>query len=295
MSETKEEKQKPKAMPSVSTVHIKGAEPEDGLLVELNRFEARLNNESERGKPVAYEVKVDRLPVILKTRDASAFASILDEIDFNRTKEVEIRVYSGTSTHHHKHLIYIDRNRNDQHDASGLAGVDERIMGMRRQWEHEQLVKDHEELKRRHGVLEQYKDRLEDELEEYRAKRLHVGNLDLIEVGGMLLEGFIRRNPHALSAIPGGDALAGALLAPPPPANTQANADATSATATRRQPVQPTGEELAFLDVIRQVQGRFDEGQFMQVLTIIDQLSNNPSRIPATLEAAMRGGTAKQP
>jgi hypothetical protein len=284
-------------MPSVSTVHIKGAEPEDGLLLELNRFEARLNNEVERGNPLAFEVKVDRLPVILKTRDASAFASILDEIDFNRTREIEIRVYTGRSTHHHKHLIFIEKNRNTQPETPGLGGIDERLDARmaetRRQWEHELLVKEHEELKRRHGVLEEYKDRLEDELEEYRAKRLHVGNLDLIEVGGMLLEGFIRRNPHALSAIPGGDALAGALLAPPPPANPHANPDAAPATATRRQAAQPTAEELEFLKVIRQVQGRFDEGQFMQVLTIIDHLSNNPSRIPATLEAARRDGTER--
>lgn len=298
MSESKESPKK--VLPSVSTLHLKGHEPEDGLLQELNRFESRLNNEAERGKPLAFEVKVDGLPVILKTRDTSAFASILDEIDFSRTAEIEIRQYHGTSNHYHKHLIFIDKNRGAHPEAATLSGVEDRfemrLADMKRSIEHEQLQKEHTELQRKYNVLEEYRDGLEDELEEYRAKRLHVGNLDLIEVGGMLLEGFIRRNPHALSSIPGGDALAGALLAgspAPPTAPSPPPVQEGQASVSRRQAAQPTEDELQFLQVIRRVQERFNEGEFMQVLSIIDQLSNHPARIPATLACAGRDITER--
>lgn len=292
---TKEKQDGKKVENSISTIHVRGPEPEDGLLQELNRFEVRLNKDAERGKPIFYDVKIDGLPVIHKTKDPSAFPSVLDDIDFARTKEIEIRLFTGNSTYNHKHLIFIDKNRNPQPETPALAGFDERfdlrLADMRRSWDHDLLQKEHAELKRRFDALEEYRDRLEEELEEYRSKRLHLGNLDLIEVGGMLLEGFIRRNPQALARFPGGEALAGALLAGGSAPQVTTPINEGQATVSRRQTPQATDEELEFLQVIRRVQERFNEGEFMQVLAIIDHLSRNPARIPATLACAGRDAT----
>lgn len=268
---------------------------EEGLLRELSRFERKLSLDSANGNPTDYDVRIDGFEVVKRTSDASLFALVLDEVAFDRTKEVEVRLYTGASQYCNRHKLLLERNRNPPPETTSLAGVEERfdlrLTDMRRTWDHEQLQKEHADLKRRFDELEEYRDRLEEELDEYRSKRLHLGNLDLIEVGGMLLEGFIRRNPQALARFPGGEALAGALLAGGPAPQTPTPSNEGQATVSRRQTPQATDEELEFLQVIRRVQERFNEGEFMQVLSIIDLLSRHPARIPATLACAGRDAT----
>lgn len=267
----------------------------EGLLRELNRFERLLNQDAASGRPTQYEVRVDGLPVIRRTDDPARFAGVLDEVALDSTKAVEVRLYQGDSQHNHRHIILLERNRAPRAapDAQPLAGIEERFEARLREqraaWEHGQLQREHEALKAEHEELRDYADEMEEELREYRAKRLFLGQIDLVEVGGALLEGFVRRNPHVLASVPGGEALAGALLAtPPPPAAQQ---DAADATVTRKSAPKVSDAEMEFLQVVRRMQALMTEGQFVEALAVLDALCRHPSRIPATLACALRPAT----
>lgn len=271
---------------------IPAAETEDGLLRELNRFERRLNLDAQGGRPTQYEVRVDGLPVIRRTADPAHFGRVLDEVAFESTKAVEVRLFQGDSNHNHRHIILLERNRGPRPpEAQPLAGLEERfeakLREQRASWEHEQLQREHKALQAEYDELREYTDNIDEELREYRAKRLHIGQIDLVEVGGMLLEGFVRRNPHVLAHVPGGEALAGALLATPPPAPPVQPQD-SSATVSRKAAPQVSDEEMEFLHVVRRMQSRFTEQQFMQALAVLDALARHPSRIEATLACALR-------
>lgn len=279
---------------NATIVSIPAHDTGEGLLRELNRFERLLNQDAAGGRPTQYEVRLDGLPVIRRTDDPARFAGVLDDIDLNGTKAVEVRLYQGDSQHNHRHLILLERNSaaRPAPEAQPLAGLEERFEARLREqraaWEHEQLLRDHKALQAEHDELREYADDIEAELREYRAKRLHLGRIDLVEVGGALLEGFVRRNPHVLSHVPGGEALAGALLAAPPPAPPQAQQQQdAAATVSRKAAPQASEAEMEFLNVVRRMQSRLSGEQFIQALSVLDALARHPSRIEATLACAL--------
>ena len=263
-----------KAAPNV--IYIRGHEPERELLTALQPFERKINNDHAKGRPVDYEVKVDGLSAIPRTNDPSEFAGVLDHIDFAGTRSIEIRLYQGHSWHHSRHLILIESKRGE----GTLAGVEEtlnqRFEAYRHSFEHKALLEAHEKLKEEYRDLEEYANLVDKELAEYRSKRLHFGNIDLVEVGGALLEGFVRRNPHIISGLPGGQALAGALGDGGTNRAYEVEASQEEPGVRRRQPSDTvTTANLAW--------ERFDHGQSLQVLAIIEKLAQEPGKIPAVL------------
>lgn len=282
---------------NATIVSIPAHDTGEGLLRELNRFERLLNQDAGGGRPTQYEVRVDGLPVIRRTDNPARFSGVLDDIDLNGTKTVEVRLYQGDSQHNHRHLILLERNSAPrpapESQSQSLAGLEERFEARLRErlaeLEHKRLQEDYDTLKADLEELQSYADKQDAELAEYRSKRLVMGQIDLVEVGGALLEGFLRRNPHVLSGIPGGEALAGALLAPPPaPAQAQPQTQEAGATATRKAAPQVSEAEMEFIQVLRRMEGHLDEQQFLQALSILNALTRNPSRIEGTLAFVQR-------
>src|SRR5262249_46964027 len=161
------------------------------------------------------------------------------------------------------HLFKFDRAATPREEAT-LEGLDSRIQSRvaeaRRQWDHEQLAADHARLREDYKSLEQYTDRIEEELAGHRSRKLHLGNIDLLELGGQVLEGFIRRNPKVLSRLPGGEALAGAIIADNGERETQHALPESQGQATISR-VDSTGseEDRHYVELLRQIQTSFTQ------------------------------------
>lgn len=254
---------------------------EDALLGALQPFEAKLNGDHASGKPTEYDVKVNDLCVIKRTSDPKRLFGLLDSINPATARSVELRLFSGNSMHHDRHVFSLDPKRHQT-----LSGVDvqEMIERERREWERKGLEERLDDLKREHAELQEYADRIEEELKGYRGKRLHLGNIDLVEIGGAFLEGFLRRNPQVVSMLPGGQALSGLLSEPA--TQTQATGGGAAEEGTvRRSGGGMTEQEREFIRLLRQVEARFTHNQFAEVLGLIDRLAERPEFIPLAIEA----------
>ena len=181
---------------------------------EMDRLETELTRANEDGNPRDFEVWIDREKVIERTGDLEDFYTIEHRIIPGVTKKVQIRIYRAHSNHHTTYTLFV---RDEPKTGEGLAGLDfDRRMELERlKWEHKAFEEKYTALEKDRDEIRDYSKELEDEVLRFREKKFHVGDINLLEVGGGLLEGIIRRNPHLLSKIPGGEGLAGAFSQSP--------------------------------------------------------------------------------
>lgn len=232
----------------------------------------------EQGTNIDYEVFVDTLKVIPRTDDATRFESYADFVNAD-TRSVTIILFNGQSNRNDK---YIFRLKEENPEGLQGMGVDERIheklTSERQKWEYEQLEEKNQKLKKQLKESEAYIDELEENLVKLRNRKFHLGNLNLGELGSVMLEGFIRRNPQVLAKLPGGEALAGVIEED----NQSANAG-TSENVVEVASKAPTHDH-PYQDLILQIRQAFNEQDFVFVMQILDALSREPIKIQHVLE-----------
>ncbi|MEM6271424.1 MAG: hypothetical protein AAF998_18455 [Bacteroidota bacterium] len=265
---------------------------------EMDRIERKLNADLERDEPTDYEVRIDGLLVIERTDDPTLFGSVTDHISLGSTQEVEITLYKGKSQHNDKHTLFIERNKPQGEKAQSLEGFSSQLRSEfekqrqydRLEWDHKALQEKYQKLSSEHDELKEYSDQLEKDLEVFKGKKLHMGNINLGELGGIFLEGFIRRNPQILARLPGGQALAGII---------EEDNDIQAAQMQQQfaQPVQPQAEvsfsaadepngpaispeDQPYLDLLKRIQSAFSQQDFIQVMMILDNFMEQPELIP---------------
>jgi hypothetical protein len=243
---------------------------------------------SEQGIPTDFEIFVDTLKVIPRTSNYERFDTYGDFVNAE-TKSVTIVLFNGQSNRNDKYIFRLKKE-----DAQeGLNGFDvdhkisEKLTAERKKWEFEQLQEKYDAQGKELKEANQYIDELEDMLEKSKNRKFHLGNVNLGELGSVMLEGFVRRNPQLLAKVPGGEALAGILE--------EDNADKANglplstiqqeAEVTIRKSTQPaaSAEDQHYIDFIRQLKQAFDKEEFVQVMSILEHLSKDKALIDETL------------
>lgn len=230
----------------------------------------------EQGTSIDYEVFVDTLKVIPRTDSAGRFESYTDFVNAD-TKSITIILYNGQSNRNDK---YIFRLKEENNGLQGL-GMDERIHEKlsteRQKWEFEQLETKSQKLQKELKEAGEYIDELEETIVKLRNRKFHLGSINLGELGSVMLEGFIRRNPHLLSKLPGGEALAGVIEED----NESLDAEAPDSEVEVVSKTSPsvTGQEREYIDLLARIRKVFSEQDFIQVMHILDALSQNPALI----------------
>lgn len=265
---------------------------------ELDRIEQKLIDDFNRREPTQYDVRVDGLLIIERTDDPERFAIIPDNVDYTSSEKVEIRLFQGNSLHNTTFELILERNRPGKDRGVTLEGLQTHIQAAiakeKEKWEADQLKQDFETLKAEYKELEEYADKLEEEVKMFRAKKLHLGNVNLVDLGGMLLEGMIRRNPGVLNRLPGGEALAGAIEADNEQQMQMAQNPAPEEQATFSRADEPdelTTQDRAYLEMLRRIQDAFSSNDFLSVMRILEMLIAQPAMIPQVI--AMLEGTAR--
>ncbi len=235
----------------------------------------------EQGTSIDYEVFVDTLKVIPRTDSAGRFESYTDFVNAD-TKSITIILYNGQSNRNDK---YIFRLKEENNGLQGL-GMDERIHEKlsteRQKWEFEQLETKSQKLQKELKEAGEYIDELEETIVKLRNRKFHLGSINLGELGSVMLEGFIRRNPHLLSKLPGGEALAGVIEED----NESLDAEAPDSEVEVVSKTSPsvTGQEREYIDLLARIRKVFSEQDFIQVMHILDALSQNPALIMEMLD-----------
>lgn len=260
----------------------------DELYKELERIQKKLDEDDKQGKSTYYDVKVDGITAIERTNDPEKFQLVEEYISILSTQVIEVRFYRGASFRNESVQIFLQGNMPQSQPRVNLDDLqlrmDEKLTQAKRDWACEQLQRDFDKLKTEHDELGEYTDKIEEELKVFREKKLHMGKVNLGELGGILLEGFIRRNPQILSKLPGGEALAGVItedneqkLLETPVENTEGEASVS------RSSSDPS-EDDGYLELLRQIQNSFSQSDFLQVMGILDKFIKDPSLIPVVQE-----------
>jgi hypothetical protein len=242
----------------------------------------------EQGMPTDFEIFVDTLKVIPRTSNYERFDAYGDFVNAD-TKSVTIVLFNGQSNRNDKYIFRLKKEEAQE----GLNGLDvdhkisEKLTAERKKWEFEQLQEKYNAQGKELKEANQYIEELEDMLEKHKNRKFHLGNVNLGELGSVMLEGFVRRNPQLLAKVPGGEALAGILE--------EDNADKANglplstiqqeAEVTIRKSTQPaaSAEDQHYIDFIRQLKQAFDKEEFVQVMSILEHLSKDKALIDETL------------
>lgn len=187
--------------------------------LKIDKLKLYLQTQTERNNARYYEIFVDNLKAVHKTNDVADFDSFEDYMTED-TEKIRILIYSTNSI----------SPRNDQYTfrlkkieeqkqivAPTLSGIeienrlDEKLQTHRERWEHEALVKELEQTKQQLKESEEYAEKLVAELNAFRGKKMHWGNVNLGELASVVVEGIVRRNPQMIAKLPGGETLAGII------------------------------------------------------------------------------------
>lgn len=246
--------------------------------------------EMQLGKnfPIQFEIQIDSLTVVPRTRDINEFDTY-DEFIGNGAKNMRILIYNSTSQPDQitEYLFklgsymsqFLPAPVNNSLDGLELEKqINEQVNTKIAEMEFKRELKEtKEQLKDAETTI----DSLTNELEQERAKK-GVEMKRWGEVGSLVLEGIIKRNPQILSVLPGGENLAGIFMEQP---EIPKDAGAPQPQATFREKGEPeqkfSPKEQAFHALFNELERAFahDHPGLIKVNFLFGELIKNPSLV----------------
>lgn len=262
--------------------------------LKIDKLKLYLQTQADRNAARFYEIYVDNLKAVHKTNDIGEFDSYEDYMTED-TERIRILVYStNPSSPRNDQYVYRIKKQEEQKtivQSQGLSGIEienrmeEKLQTHRERWEHEALVKELEQTKQQLKESEEYAEKLASELQEYRSKKLHWGNVNLGELASVVVEGIVRRNPQMVAKLPGGEALAGIIE--------QDNKERGNTTPTPETEVsfkkksdtpELSEEEKGYLNFMRGIAESFDDEEIVILTQVITKLEEDPTQLKPVAE-----------
>jgi hypothetical protein len=256
----------------------------------IDRLQNYLKTYSQRGEPLDYEVIVDGFKAVRRTNDPELF-QLYEEHVSHETQSISVLLYAGSSRNCDKSIFYFNEIPevliNKQKSLNGLD-IEERINAAlaeeRKKIKSENLIAENAELKEEIKELEKENEELSAKLEELYSSQSPLKSM-VGEVGSVMVESFIRRNPAMLAKIPGGSALSGLLESDMPQPAAIAEPEAEISFAPKSQTPPSIGEEeKAAIEFVGQLQERFTQEEFNEILAVLECFADDKSRIKSTLQ-----------
>lgn len=262
--------------------------------VKVERIKRLLETQAGKGLARYFEIYVDSLKVVPRTNDLSEFDTF-EEFVTEDTHKIRILLYSTSPTSPRNEQYVFNFNQQSQQtpppvSSAALQGIDidakitERVALERERWDNDQQKKELADTKLKLSEAEDYIDKLQTELLQYKDKKLHLGDINLGELASVVMEGIIRRNPQMLTKLPGGEALAGMIEQDNKERqqSLQKPAQETEASFRKKSSAEQstlTEEEQKYIRVIKQMEEHFEQEQLEKVMMIIESLAEEPSNI----------------
>ncbi len=262
--------------------------------LKIDKLKLYLQTQADRNAARYYEIYVDNLKAVHKTNDTQEFDSYEDYMTED-TDRIRILVYSTNSqSPRNDQYVYRMKKQDEQKtivQQQGLSGIEmenrmeEKLQTHRERWEHEALVKELQETKQQLKESEEYAEKLAAELQEYRGKKLHWGNVNLGELASVVVEGIVRRNPQMVAKLPGGEALAGIIEQDNKERGTTTPTQETEVSFKKKSDTpELTAEEKGYLNFMRGIAESFDDEEIVILTQVITKLEEDTTQLKPVAE-----------
>lgn len=262
--------------------------------LKIDKLKLYLQTQADRNAARYYEIYVDNLKAVHKTNDIQEFDSYEDYMTED-TDRIRILVYSTNSqSPRNDQYVYRMKKQEEQKTVvqqQGLSGIEiesrmeEKLQTHRERWEHEALVKELEQTKQQLKESEEYAEKLAAELQEYRSKKLHWGNVNLGELASVVVEGIVRRNPQMVAKLPGGEALAGIIEQDNKERGTTTPTQETEVSFKKKSDTpELSDEEKGYLNFMRGIAESFDDEEIVILTQVITKLEEDTTQLKPVAE-----------
>lgn len=262
--------------------------------LKIDKLKLYLQTQADRNAARFYEIYVDNLKAVHKTNDIQEFDSYEDYMTED-TERIRILVYTtSSSSPRNDQYVYRMKKQDEQKtivQQQGLSGIElenrmeEKLQTHRERWEHEALVKELEETKQQLKESEEYAEKLAAELQEYRGKKLHWGNVNLGELASVVVEGIVRRNPQMVAKLPGGEALAGIIEQDNKERGTTTPTQETEVSFKKKSDTpELSEEEKGYLNFMRGIAESFDDEEIVILTQVITKLEEDTTQLKPVAE-----------
>ena len=267
--------------------------------LKIDKLKLYLQTQADRGNARYYEVFVDNLKAVHKTNDVSEFDSFEDYMTED-TEKIRILIYSTNSVSPRNDQYTFRLKKTEEQKqivAPTLSGVeiesrlDEKLQTHRERWEHEALVKELEQTKQQLKESEEYAEKLEAELNVFRGKKMHWGNVNLGELASVVVEGIVRRNPQMIAKLPGGETLAGIIEEdnkeksnPIPSVNDGTKVSFKMKDENEEKQPALTEEEKGYLNFMKGIAESFEDEEIIILTQVINKLEEDTTQLKPVAE-----------
>jgi len=269
--------------------------------VKLSQFKMWLHDMVDKGEGKYIEVYVDDVKVVPRTNRIEAIDDHKVYLD-DSTETIKIFTYNTENSNRYQQFtFYIEKKKSIEHpiqnhtqqvqQPQGLSGIElenrinQSLAQERERWQNDLMKRDYETCQKKLTEAEDYIEELEEKLNVYKSKKLHLGDVNLGEVASIVLEGMVKRNPHWVAKLPGGDALAG-LIAKEATENGTAEVIESEVVFKKKTPVEDgMSEEMkAQLGFLKQLESHFNQEQLDKIMLILQSFVEEPKNIETVFE-----------
>ncbi|MCK6648012.1 MAG: hypothetical protein L6Q66_00005 [Bacteroidia bacterium] len=272
--------------------------------VKLSQFKMWLHDMATKGEEKHFEVYVNDVKVVPRTNK-------IEQIDDHKayiedtTETVKVFVYNTENSNRYLQFIFfIEKKKPIEHvennhvpqQPQGLSGVElenrisERLTAAlaqeRERWQNDLMKREFETCKKDLADAEEYIEDLEKQLSHYKSKKLHWGDVNLGDVASVIVEGMVKRNPHWVAKLPGGDALAGLIANEATTENATAEVVENEVVFKKKTPAEDglSEEVKAQLGFLKQLETHFNQEQLDKIMLILQSFVEKPNTIETVFE-----------
>ncbi|MDI1355337.1 MAG: hypothetical protein PSX36_10485 [bacterium] len=271
--------------------------------VKLSQFKMWLHDMVDKGEGKFIEVYVNDVKVVPRT---SKIESLDDHKVYleDTTETVKVFVYNTENSNRYtQFLFFIEKKKPSEvveqvqtPQVIGLSGIElenkitERLtvalMQERERWQNELMKREFETCKKDLSDAEEYIEDLEQKLSHYKSKKLHWGDVNLGDVASVIVEGMVKRNPHWVAKLPGGDALAGLIAQESITENATAEVIENEVVFKKKTPNEEgmSDETKAQLGFLKQLESHFNQEQLDKIMLILQSFVEVPKNIETVFE-----------
>lgn len=272
--------------------------------VKLSQFKMWLHDMATKGEEKHFEVYVNDVKVVPRTNK-------IEQIDDHKayledtTETVKVFVYNTENSNRYiQFIFFIEKKKSIEHvetihapqQPQGLSGIElenrinERLTAAlaqeRERWQNDLMKREFETCKKDLADAEEYIEDLEKQLSHYKSKKLHWGDVNLGDVASVIVEGMVKRNPHWVAKLPGGDALAGLIATEATTENGTAEVVENEVVFKKKTPAEDglSEEVKAQLGFLKQLETHFNQEQLDKIMLILQSFVETPKNIETVFE-----------
>lgn len=265
--------------------------------VKLAQFKMWLHDMADKSEGKYFEVYVDDVKIVPRTNRVDALDDHKVYLD-DSTETVKVFTYNTENSNRYQQFtFFLEKKKPMEHSmqsnvpmSQGLSGIElenkinerlnQSLMQERERWQTDLLKRDYDTCKKQLSEAEEYIDELEDQLNKLKGKKLHWGDVNLGDVASVIVEGMVKRNPHWVAKLPGGDALAGLIAKESNGISEQAEPETEMVIRKKSASESEISEEMkAQLGFLKQLEAHFSQEQLDKIMQILQAFAEQPKQI----------------